>query len=273
MQEADGQLVELVRSDDEEEIHEYGLVVLSQRSPYWVSMEADRFCLLVPADRAEGLQREIELYREESLHWPPVSPGIAESGTSPLHAIGWMAWLFLCHGLANRWPQAYEAGKLSAEAVMNGQVYRCFTALLLHADLGHLAGNMLFGAVFLHLVARQTGGVLAWLLVLLAGTAGNFLNAWLYYPVDHYSLGASTAVFGAIGILVSLPAGYMLRHASHRFFRAWSVPFVIGLVFLAWFGTGSEQTDTSAHLMGFAAGLPLGVMGGWLKAAGIPPGD
>lgn len=266
MQEAPDQLVELARSSDEEEIHEFGLVVLSQRSPYWIAREGDSFCLLVRSAQADVLGRQIELYRQESLHWPPVSPEISEKGTSPGYAISWMLLLFVCHGLANRWPEAYTLGKLSAEAVMNGEAYRCLTALFLHADSGHLAGNMLFGAVFLHLVARHTGGLPAWLFTLLAGSIGNFLNAWIYYPEDHYSIGASTAVFGAIGILVSLPAGYMLRHASHRFFQSWAVPLVIGLVFLAWFGTGSEQTDTSAHLMGFVAGLPLGVAGGWIVA-------
>jgi membrane associated rhomboid family serine protease len=269
MEETANPLQEIARSASEEEIHEYGLVVLSQRAPYWVAHEEDAYLLLVGASRAEQLQRQVDLYREESLHWPPVSPEISEPGTSPLYAAGWMLVLFLCHGLANRWPEAYELGRLSSAAVMEGEVYRCLSALFLHADIGHLTGNMLFGAVFLHFVARQTGGVLACLLVLLSGTLGNFLNAWVYFPVEHYSIGASTAVFGAIGILVSLPAGFMLRHASHRFFNAWAMPFVIGLVFLAWFGTGSEQTDTSAHLLGFAAGLPLGVLGGWISQAGL----
>jgi membrane associated rhomboid family serine protease len=48
-----------------------------------------------------------------------------------------------------------------------------------------------------------------------------------------------------------------------RLFQLWAVPLVTGLVFLAWFGTGSENTDTSAHLTGFLCGLPLGALWGF----------
>ncbi|MGC9452617.1 MAG: rhomboid family intramembrane serine protease [Oceanipulchritudo sp.] len=268
MQELPGQLVELIRSQDEDLVHEYGLVVLSQRSPYWVVEEGNAFLLLVPAKREEELRRQLELYDAESVNWPPVEPSMVETGASGLHWIAWMILLFIANGFSLRWPELREFGKLSSEEVMHGDLYRCLTALFLHADLGHLAGNMLFGAVFLHLVARQVGGWLAWISILLAGTCGNFLNAWVYYPAAHYSIGASTAVFGAIGILVSLPAGFLLRHTRKPLVRTWGMPFVIGLVFLAWFGTGSEQTDTSAHLMGFVSGVPLGVLAGWIAGRG-----
>jgi rhomboid protease GluP len=99
---------------------------------------------------------------------------------------------------------------------------------------------------------------------LLAGTAGNLLNASLYLETTHYSIGASTAVFGTIGLLVCLPIGFALRHARQQLFRLWFLPLIAGLAFLAWFGTGTERTDTTAHLMGFLCGLPIGLAAGAL---------
>ena len=251
----------------EEEIlaHELGLVVLSQGEAYWVVEDEGGFHLVVESGPARRLQKQIQLYRKESVNWPPKVPELPEGEASSLAAMIWVLLMVTCFGVSLEWPALYDGGKVSAEAVMEGQVYRVATALFLHADIGHLAGNLLFGAVFLHLVSRYLGALWSWIAVLLAGSFGNYLNAAIYFPEPHYSVGASTAVFGAVGILAALPVGYRFRHARWRFTRAWAVPLVVGMVFLAWFGTGSERTDTSAHLMGFISGLPLGMAAGYFK--------
>lgn len=266
MEETSPQHVEIARFSDLDRVHEYGLVVLSQRAPYWVVEEAGSFGLLVEASRAEYLRGQLALYDRESVNWPPLNPELQEEDPAPLAALSWLVVLFLTYGISLQWPGLYAWGKLSAEAVMTGEVYRAFTALFLHGDFGHLMGNLVFGAVFLHLVALFIGTGRAWLGVLAAGFCGNLLNAWIYYPAAHYSIGASTAVFGAIGMLVALPAGFAVRHAGVRLFQMWTMPLVIGLIFLAWFGTGSENTDTSAHLTGFACGLPFGAFWGFHHA-------
>ena len=266
MKELPENLVEIARSPDETVLHEYGLVILSMGEPYWVDQEQEEFLLLVEEGAADEIDRQLDLYERESANWPPVAPEMAEDGASITAAMLWLMVMTLAYGVSHRWPVLYDHGKASAEAIMEGQLYRTVTALLLHADLGHLAGNLLFGAVFIHLVAGQIGTVWAWFGVFLAGACGNFLNAWLYFPNPHYSVGASTAVFGAIGLLFALPVGFWIRHAPHQVMRFWTMPIVIGLIFLAWFGTGSEGTDTSAHLMGFVCGLPVGLIAGWLFA-------
>ena len=258
--------VEIARFSDEETAHEYGLVILSAGAPYWIAEEAGEWGLVVEDKEADHLLHQLELYERESSNWPPEEPELPERGDGALAVMVWLAMLTLGYGISNHWPDLYEAGKVSSEAIAGGEPYRVLTALFLHADIGHLVGNLVFGSVFLYLVARHVGNCLALLMVLLAGGLGNYLNAMIYYPGAHYSIGASTAVFGAVGVLVSLPLGFRLRQVGHTFFSAWTVPFIAGLVFLAWFGTGSENTDTSAHLMGFVAGLPPGVLGGWLAA-------
>ena len=259
-------LAEIGRFADETTAHDYGLVVLSQGTGYWVVENDDEgtVSLLVEEGYAERLRPQLELYERESRNWPPVQPEMPESHPGSYAAMTWLAVLVMAWLCQLRWPGIEDWGMVSSGAIRSGEIYRAFTALFLHGDIGHLAGNLLFGAVFLHFVARHIGTVPAWLGVLVAGTAGNLLNASLYFETTHYSIGASTAVFGTIGLLVCLPIGFALRHARRQLFRLWFLPLIAGLAFLAWFGTGTERTDTTAHLMGFLCGLPVGLGAGLL---------
>src|SRR5262249_21470503 len=100
------------------------------------------------------------------------------------------------------------AGESVAGLVRGGEWWRAVTALTLHADATHLAANMLFGALFTWFTAQLAGTGVASLAVLLSGALGNAANAALE-PPEHTSIGASTAVFGALGILAAL-------HVSQR---------------------------------------------------------
>ena len=77
------------------------------------------------------------------------------------------------------------------------------TALTLHADAGHAVGNAVLGGLLLALLARALGPGMAAILLIVAGASGTFLAAELVRR-EFISVGASTAVFGALG---SLPAG------------------------------------------------------------------
>lgn len=259
-----GDLVEVGRFPDEETAHDYGLVVLSAGAGYWVEEEDGEVVLLVQAGYAGRLKEQLDLYERESVNWPPTEPEMPEPHPGAYAAMIWVAVFVMAWLCQNRWPGLEDWGMASSDLIQSGELYRTFTALFLHGDIGHLAGNLLFGAVFMHLVARHVGSLRAWAGVLLAGTLGNYLNATVQFSESHYSIGASTAVFGAIGLLVALPLGFGLRYASRMRIRAWVLPVMAGLVFLAWFGTGSDRTDTSAHLMGFACGLPIGLVAGAL---------
>ena len=89
----------------------------------------------------------------------------------------------------------------------------------------------------------------------MAGALGNAINAWVQ-PPDHSSIGASTAVFGALGILSS-NAWKHRRGIEGGWFRRWT-PIVGGVILLAYTGLGGERTDVIAHVTGFIAGLVLG---------------
>ena len=88
------------------------------------------------------------------------------------------------------------------------------------------------------------------------GAAANLLGAWVQGP-QHVAVGASTATFGALGILAALrqrspsPVGRVRG-------RRWIVP-VTSVLLLAMLGTG-PGTDVIAHALGLVVGAALGLV-------------
>ncbi len=141
----------------------------------------------------------------------------------------------------------FERGSADASRMLQGEWWRAATALTLHVDLTHVAANAVALGVFLGAVARRLGPALAAWLALAAGFAGNVLTA-LASRGGHVSIGASTAVFGALGTLSAL-------QVPRR--GAW-LTLGVGVALLGFLGTGA-RADLLAHLLGFAAGVMLGL--------------
>lgn len=154
------------------------------------------------------------------------------------------------------------AGRIDGAAMRAGEWWRAVTALTLHADLEHLAANTFFGGVFGWFAGRYLGSGVAWLLVLAAGVGGNIVNV-LIMGAGHRAIGASTAVFAALGLLGSLGWAGRRQSVQGRFYR-WG-PVIAAVALLAYTGAGGERTDLGAHIWGFVAGLGAGLL-----AARIP---
>lgn len=153
-------------------------------------------------------------------------------------------------------PETLRVFGASAVSITDGEWYRAITALFLHADLAHLAGNLAGIAIFGGGVCAVAGWGMGWLLVVGGGGVGNILNAYLYGSA-HVSIGASTAVFAAVGFL----AGYQFirkRRTSKRRIAVW-IPLAAGLALLGWLGSAAH-TDIMAHLLGFVSGVGLGMV-------------
>lgn len=153
----------------------------------------------------------------------------------------------------------YRLGRIDAGEIQAGQWWRLVTALTLHANGQHLLSNLGFGLFFLYYTSRYLGFGLASLAMLMSGILGNAVNVYMHGS-SHYSIGASTAVFGVLGIL----SAYVWKQ---RYFSqaSWSKrlgPIFGGVVLLAFTGTGGENTDIGAHLWGFVCGFLIG----WLCA-------
>lgn len=241
----------------------------------------DGWTLVVKQDDRAAAAAEIEAYRRENAAGA-TSPRIAEpvlGGAVVAVAlytgiISLLSILTVRQGFGLDW---LSAGRMQAGKVMAGEVWRTATALTLHLDAEHLFANLLFGSVFGFLAGRLLGGGVAWLAILIAGALGNFMNATVQ-PPNHSSIGASTAVFAALGMIVShalRPRGEVATTPLRR----WS-PLIGGVLLLAFMGVGGERTDVLAHVTGFMAGLLVGWAGcrlphrwlasGWTQwAAGI----
>jgi membrane associated rhomboid family serine protease len=105
------------------------------------------------------------------------------------------------------------------------------------------------------LLCREIGTGLSWFLLLVAGVVGNLANAHVQLDT-HNSVGASTAVFGVVGILAGLSVIRYRHHLRHR----WPLPIAGAVALLIVLGSEGKNTDLGAHLFGFLSGVPLGLI-------------
>lgn len=180
-----------------------------------------------------------EVRRPEVLH--PVTGAVASGVAFALALVA----MYLRTGPESTGSPWFARGSADAAAILRGEYWRAVTALTLHADAAHVAGNAVLGGLLLALLARSVGPGMASALMLLSGAAGTLAAAGLTRH-DFVSIGASTAVFGALGVLAALP----------RRRRVW-MPVVGGLALLAFLGT-SKRADVAGHLCGFVSGLLAG---------------
>jgi membrane associated rhomboid family serine protease len=154
----------------------------------------------------------------------------------------------------------FSRGASDAARVLDGEAYRAVTALTLHADAAHLISNLGIGTFVIGAVMRSKGVGVGALMVLVAGTLGNLLNAWVH-AAHHSSVGFSTAVFAAIGLLGAIAYTEQRRQTRPRR-PAWTA--LAGSVALLAALGASERSDVLAHLFGGAAGVALGLIFGAL---------
>ena len=230
-----------------------------------------KFVLEVEAAEAARAATQLAQYEIERRPLPPPPP------PPPSYPYAWVGCivyvvtlvavgLMVSNGLWRL--DAFDAGALNAGQVQAGQWWRAWTALTLHLDGAHLAANLAAGVWFCYLAAAQIGSGSAWLLIVTGAAGANLLEA-LLGPSTHLSVGASTAVFTALGLLAA--HAWRLRSSyTQRWAVRWS-PLVGGVVLLGWFGTGggtgdgqdaaaAAQIDIVAHALGFIVGCVLGAL-------------
>jgi membrane associated rhomboid family serine protease len=232
------------------------LVLDEEGIPHEVrSVAGEKWALLIDSDadaaRAEAalaaFERENPLAQPRTQEEPGPWEGVASGVVFFLALLSLHIWTGPESG--NAW---FARGSAEAASILRGEWWRTVTALTLHADAGHAVGNALLGGLLLTLLARRIGAGLASWAMLLAGAAGTAAAAELMRR-NFASVGASTAVFGALAALAVLQAA---DPASRR--RAW-IPLGAGLALLGFLGS-SQRSDLAGHLCGFVAGALLGAM-------------
>ena len=259
----------------ERRAHLWALVLESRRFPCRIEPHGIYRRLLVPAKRFAAACNELRLFERENRNWPPLPPQSSPLVENTLATLSLLILLATFHNLTQLDASLFGYGRVDWTAIGNahsakildGEWWRLVTALTLHADWLHLFSNLALGAIFIVSLCRELGSGLAWSLLLGSGVLGNLANACLQLP-DHRSVGASTVVFGAVGILAALN---LLRNRSYLQ-RRWPLPVAAALALLALLGTEGKQTDLGAHLFGFIFGIGLGLAAGYLVEKRGRPG-
>jgi rhomboid protease GluP len=218
--------------------------------------------LSVPDHEEARALEQLHLWERENHRTGPLFRHAPIQTGAVAFAVAWTTLLMLFYTLQTRYVLGIDwltIGRMEVAKTVSGEWWRAATALMLHVDMGHVMLNIGFGAVFGGLLAREIGGGLAGCMILFGGIVGNLMNAAVQ-RAQHMSIGASTAVFAALG---SLSAWLWLGQRLDQ--TGWArrcAPLVGALVLLAWLGTGTERTDIVAHLTGFIAGfVPGGILG------------
>lgn len=237
------------------------LVLEALSIPHEIVLREEQFTLLVPAGFLEKAKYELWQYDRENRptgtnlrHHAPVYQDAIPGVVGYALLICFVAWLANAAAFDRDW---FAAGRIDGELIRSGEWWRSVTALSLHASARHLAGNLGFGVIFGLLAGSLVGSGVAWFGVLVASALANITNTMLL-DSTHRAIGASTAVFAALGLV----AGFSWRAklmAQDRWAYKFG-PIVGGLALLAYTGTGDENTDIGAHLLGFVFGFGSGML-------------
>ncbi len=250
---------------------DFGVVLEAAGLPF-ACLDADGGCeLWAPVSQAALVRREIEQSLAEG------GAGDAGAADGPVRgggALGAILYGAVLLAVAYAVGRSFlgvdwlDAGAVDASPGRRGEWWRAVTSLTLHLGPEHLLGNLLFGIAAGMLVSRQLGGGLAWLGILVAGAFANLVEVAIA-PASYSAVGASTAVFAALGILSG--RAWRARAGTPRRWLQRAAPLAAGVGLLALLGSGKHHVDVLGHALGFVVGVGCGALslvGGLARRAG-----
>ena len=139
----------------------------------------------------------------------------------------------------------------------NSEWYRVVTAMFLHADADHLLGNMLSLCAIGLFVEKMMGRakfIIAYFATgIIAGLVSMGYN--MYLNDNIYSLGASGAVYGLVGVFIII-----LIVDKGKSYKGNLTRMIIYLVLCGYATMAETNIDHAAHIGGLIAGLVLGII-------------
>lgn len=240
----------------------WALVLEAKGIPCRLQQTDQGRALLVPPQFLGIACAELRTWEQENRNWPPAPPQSRRFHENTASTIWVFITLVVFHNLTIGSVQLFgsaaidwvDAGAAKVAAIKAGQWWRLITALTLHSGMTHLLGNVAAGIILCTRLCRIIGSGWGWFSVVLSGAIGNLLNAAVQTSA-HSSIGASTAVFAAVGLLGILN----MLHYRRGLWKRWPLPIAAALALLALLGAGGENTDVGAHLFGFVAGIMVGL--------------
>lgn len=152
----------------------------------------------------------------------------------------------------------YNIGAAGLDLVVDEhEYYRVFSSLFLHADISHIFGNMVLLYFLGDIVEKRMPKLLFLIIYFISGLGGTVVNFLSEAISGEYSLviGASGAIFGLLGVLLSLA---MFRRVSGRNMNTWRILIVIA--FSLYDGFFSPGVAVWAHVGGLLAGFIMGLI-------------
>jgi membrane associated rhomboid family serine protease len=254
----------------ERKLREWALVLQSMSIECSVHHDPTGLGLVVRREDEASARSGIARYEAENRGWPPrIARERLAHPRSLIMAAAFaaLAAFLMTTGPASGGSRWFQRGAAVSASVLSAEPWRAVTALTLHADAAHVMGNVISGTIFGSAVGRRIGPGAALFAVLAAGIGGNVANALFHQAMgqaSHASIGASTAVFGAVGILAATQLGMTRTTARDRRVLDIVTPLVGGLALLGALGA-SPTADLGAHLFGLLAGLVVGGVASWTK--------
>lgn len=239
---------------------EFALVLEAKSIPYELLAHDAHHDLAVTAELENTARDELTRYASERTvrrEQAPALPPFTGAAVGSIAYGGILLLIAYCAGLRLFGVDWLSVGALQPGLPGTHGAWRAVTALTLHLDQAHLLSNLLFGIGVGAVVSSMFGPGVGWASILAAGAAGNYLEM-LISPPDHRAVGASTAVFAALGIL----SGFGWRRQwtlRERWMYRWA-PLIAGACLLTLLGVGTEHVDVLGHLSGFVSGVALGWM-------------
>ncbi len=246
----------IIPARSQQQAMDWSLVLLSQGIETTIEPAAEDhgWRLLVERPDYPRALQAIRQYRAENRRRPWVQELPWSGLIFDWRSVLWFLLLIGFYALS-AFHTAYErAGIMDSHAVRAGEWWRLFTAVMLHANVAHLAANVTTGIILLGLAMGGLGPGLALLAAYLAGAAGNLAGLFLY-PEPHRGLGASGMVMGALGLLTAQSLTLWRAGATARQLVVRGL--LGGFLLLVLLGLNPDA-DVIAHVAGFIAGLFLG---------------
>jgi rhomboid protease GluP len=244
---------------------EYSLVLEARGIEHETQEDAGSCILSVPVGMRHRAYDELNRYAIERGVRRSVPEVVQQHSGAAIGVFLYVSILLLtayCAGNATFGADWLSLGSLDAGA--RSEWWRAVTALTLHLDQEHLLGNVLFGAVAGAAASRLLGPGVAWASILGAATLANYAEI-LITPITHRAVGASTAVFAALGLLSGMAWRQRLTLRERLWYR-WA-PLIAGMCLLTLLGAGSAHVDVLGHALGFLFGLGVG----WIYVrTGVP---
>lgn len=150
----------------------------------------------------------------------------------------------------------YNYGKLRLPEVLAGEEYRLISHMFFHADISHLAGNMIMLFFLGEILEREMGHIKYFITYFGAGIAGAIAS--LYIQSEQLAaginvaggIGASGAIFGILGGLLWV----IIRNKGHLAGLT-SIKILFLICYPLYGGLTSPRVDNAAHIGGLIGGI------------------